>query len=414
MTLKARFLLIAIGLIIFVVLSPILILFARGYKIDFAEWEIVKTGSLVIKTEPPSAEIFLDDQLLEDDTPATLRFLVPKDYNLTLSKEGYQPWTKRLSIQSELVTWANFNREYVTLFLREPAEESSRDVSLTVNEPGQNRLMFVDNDQVSFIDSRNADVQTISNNANWLTAKDSVTLVAPENLYYFLAVGRNLNLSQAQALAIKKIQGNQDFTVQTNAQELIVFNNQSVQTLSVPNVIDFNLEGADLWLIESTNIRRVDLNSGRADLVRGELPLTADSRIIRGDGRIFLIINGSLYVISEKLEKIADRVSQAYWDQKSRQLVYSNDNEIFIFEPASFKSELVLRSSSRVEHPILNSETGYMFFSNEDKIKAIEIDGRDHRNIYTITDAGQNFLVSESGQLLYIQKNGKLVTYKIR
>src|SRR3989344_1915064 len=120
MRLRNRLLLIALGMVIFAIVTPALVLFARGYKYDFEENKIVKTGVLVVRTRPDQASVFLDDKLQPSTTPLNLRFLPPKDYLVRVEKDGYKPWSKRLPVKAEFVSWANLNREFLTLFFQKP------------------------------------------------------------------------------------------------------------------------------------------------------------------------------------------------------------------------------------------------------------------------------------------------------
>jgi hypothetical protein len=414
MTLKYRFLLIALGLLIFVVISPVLILFARGYKINFENWEIVKTGSLVVKSEPGRADIYLNDVKQDNDAPATLRFLLPQDYNVRVSKDGYQSWTKRLSVRQEVVTWANLNREFITLFLSEPRLENTQSVQAAALGPEKNRLVFVNDDRISFYKHDDGDMEDIQQNSNWINVKDSFQDLSPANLYYILAAGRSLPLNSEQLLNLKKIQADDNRTILLTGTNLMVLNREGQPALTVPNVIDFALEDNSLWIIETSSLRRVDLNNGSSDLIRTGLPLTDNTSLLRADGRVFLIIGTTLHVVSEELDRIADGITHAYWDNESKQLVYGNEHEIFIYEPASARSDLLLRSASVITNPTLNHETGYVFFSNEGKVKAIELDGRDHRNIYNIADSGSGFMVSKDGKKLFVYDTAGIKTYQIR
>jgi hypothetical protein len=51
---------------------------------------------------------------------------------------------------------------------------------------------------------------------------------------------------------------------------------------------------------------------------------------------------------------------------------------------------------------------------NEGKIKAIELDGRDHRNIYTIADAGESFVLSKDSKELFVEKDKQIEVLEIR
>ncbi|MBI4049677.1 MAG: PEGA domain-containing protein [Candidatus Doudnabacteria bacterium] len=275
MKLKNRFLLVGLGIIVFLILTPLLVLFARGFKLDLKNWQIVKTGILVVNTEPQKAKVFLDDEQIKDLTPSTVRFLLPGDYNIRVEKDGYLPWTKRLSVKSQFVTWANLNREFIPLFLAEPKQEFD------------------------------------------------------------------------------------------------------------PQIPDEQIE------------------------LVGEGPIQAGIYL-------FMLKDSVLFKQNEALEKIYEPVTQAYWDKSADRLVLLNNNEVLVFDPLSSGPDLILRSISEIKSAWLNWHTGYVFFQNEGKIKAIELDGRDHRNVYTLTDALDEFLVSKEGKKLYVFNGQEIKTHRIR
>ncbi|MBI2355736.1 MAG: PEGA domain-containing protein [Candidatus Doudnabacteria bacterium] len=275
MRLRNRLLIVALGVIIFLIVTPILILFARGFKVDTKNWQIVKTGILVAKTEPDEASVFIENKLQKKLTPATIRFLLPSDYNIRIEKEGYLSWTKRLPIKSQFVTWATANREFIALFLEHPELQPQSAI--------------------------------------------------PEN-----------------------------------------------KTTAVS-------EG----LVQADNLK-------------------------------FVLKDSILYRENLSLEKVYEPVTEAYWDDEAKKLVLSNNNEMLLLEPLSESPDLILRSISELKNTKLNWHTGYMFFQNEGKIKAVELDGRDHRNIYTLMDAMDDFLVSKDGKTLYVLNQQETKIYVIR
>jgi len=275
MKLRNRLLLVGFGVVVFLIVTPALIMFARGFKFDLQSWQLIKTGTLVVRTEPEHATVFIDDKPQKNLTPLTIRFLLPGDYVIRIEKEGYSSWTKRLSIKSQLATWANANREFITLFLKQPQPETQAEV--------------------------------------------------PKNEAFPISEG----LIQAGQLS---------FTLQ-------------------------------------------------------------DSILFRQN---------------PGLEKIYEPVREAYWDDESKRIVLSNNNEILLLDPLNDSPDLILRSVSEIRNARLNWHTGYMFFQNEGRIKAIELDGRDHRNVYTITDAGVDFTIDEKGERLYVMGQTEVKEYRIR
>lgn len=310
MRLKNRFLIVGLGILIFLIITPLLVLFARGFKIDFKERRLIKTGTLVVTTEPEKADIFLNDKF-HDDTPSSIRFLLPGDYTVRLEKKGYQSWTKRLSIKSQFATWTNADREFVTLFLADPIEQ-----------PNQIDI-----------------------------AKLKEELYPPSE---------------------------------------------------------------KIWQILGNQLVRVHPETSQPEIILAELPQHNAHEIIEAESHLFILLDKTLYILNEKLEKIYEPVITAHWDTQASKLVLQNNNEILLFEPFSASPDLILRSISEIKNAKLNWGTGYVFFQNEGKIKAVELDGRDHRNIYTLTDALDDFLISKEGKELYVFDQQETKVYKIR
>jgi len=79
--------------------------YAKGYKFDFKSFEFVPNGILVVKAEPSSSQIYVNGVLkgVADDNIK----LSPGTYDVSIQKEGFISWNKRLTIEKEVVTEAN-------------------------------------------------------------------------------------------------------------------------------------------------------------------------------------------------------------------------------------------------------------------------------------------------------------------
>lgn len=76
--------------------------YARGYRFNPSSGDIEPNGILVLKSVPDSAQIFING-VLKTATDTTIR-LAPNTYDVTLKKEGFQDWNKRLTVDKETVT----------------------------------------------------------------------------------------------------------------------------------------------------------------------------------------------------------------------------------------------------------------------------------------------------------------------
>ncbi len=95
--------------IAFLILGTVTVLYAQGWRFDVNTWSIKKVGGIFIKIYPRDASILLDgipvqnaSWLLQSGT--FINNLFPKTYALTLRKEGFHPWTRRIAVTPSLVT----------------------------------------------------------------------------------------------------------------------------------------------------------------------------------------------------------------------------------------------------------------------------------------------------------------------
>ncbi|OGM05967.1 hypothetical protein A2125_01885 [Candidatus Woesebacteria bacterium GWB1_43_5] len=79
--------------------------FAKGYRFDLNTFKFLPNGILVIKSNPDSAQVFISGELTTA-TNATVN-LPPNTYDVSVRKEGFSVWNKRLNIQKEVVTEAD-------------------------------------------------------------------------------------------------------------------------------------------------------------------------------------------------------------------------------------------------------------------------------------------------------------------
>lgn len=100
--LKTRLLFFISGFILAAVLGALIIQYAKGFRFDIENLKFQPTGILVATSNPDGAQVFVNGKL----TTATNQTidLPPDTYDVQVTKEGYVPWTKRLTIQKEVVT----------------------------------------------------------------------------------------------------------------------------------------------------------------------------------------------------------------------------------------------------------------------------------------------------------------------
>lgn len=417
MKLRNRLFLVGFGILLFAIATPILVLFTSGYQIDWENKRFVKTGVLVVRTLPSKAEIYLDNKRVAGVTPETVRFIKPGDYNVRLEKEGYQSWTKRLPIYQQFATWANHDQEYVTLFYTSPKDEKHEQTNFSQISKTAEEIAYVQGDTLHSYNTSNGEIRDIGSIGNFSVpftfSSNLIWQDASQTFDFFQRHTTPVNLAASQ---IKKVVANGEYMAALAGGSLYTINNSAPVVIDRA-VTDAYLDGEDLWYITGNILKHYNLRLKSTDILYDKLPQATNTQIIRGDGTVFFILDNALFILNDQLERIYDGVNFANFDRSSGKLLFANQNQILVYDPERKSSELILSSISPVANPVLNSHTGYVFFSNENKIKAIELDGRDHRNIYTIADIAEpnsQFIVSNDGSLLTIFSNASLRSFRIR
>src|SRR4030042_6361491 len=102
---KIRMFIFAITIAIVFVVGTLIFLYAKGYRLDSDTKKFSPNGLLVIKSVPDGAQIFINGEL-KTATNATIP-LIPNTYDVSVKKEGFLSWNKRLTIEKEIVTEAS-------------------------------------------------------------------------------------------------------------------------------------------------------------------------------------------------------------------------------------------------------------------------------------------------------------------
>lgn len=87
-------------LLAYVIVCPLLILYALGYIYNPVKQELVPTGILQLTTIPSGADIYLEKSRFSHNTPTAIKELLPGSYKVTLRKKGYRPWTHSITIEA--------------------------------------------------------------------------------------------------------------------------------------------------------------------------------------------------------------------------------------------------------------------------------------------------------------------------
>jgi hypothetical protein len=99
---KTRILFSAITILILGIGTLIGIFLVQGNTVDLKNKQVVQTGVLVVNSVPNGAAIYIDDHFT-NTTNTSISFLPSKKYKVRLTKEGYIPWEKEITVNKEII-----------------------------------------------------------------------------------------------------------------------------------------------------------------------------------------------------------------------------------------------------------------------------------------------------------------------
>ena len=107
------------SLLIFFILAPILIFRSQGYRFDIENKQIIRTGGFYFEVLPKQSSIYLNDNFSRKTdfffNSTLIENLLPKKYNVKITKDNYITWEKNLEVREKEVTEA----KNITLFPQE-------------------------------------------------------------------------------------------------------------------------------------------------------------------------------------------------------------------------------------------------------------------------------------------------------
>ncbi len=101
-----RWLLISFSLI-FLLVSPLIIVYASGYRYNTRLRRIEQVGLLSLSTQQNNTEIRIDDEIYGNKSTSLTKTLPPRDYAITIRKAGYHDWQKTLPIYEGQTTFSH-------------------------------------------------------------------------------------------------------------------------------------------------------------------------------------------------------------------------------------------------------------------------------------------------------------------
>lgn len=145
---RIRILILITYIIIFLILCPILILYASGYRYDWRQGFPRRTGAISITVEPTDATIYannikiprdVDVQTLSYKDEARLTGAPPGKYTIKITKPGYYDWIKDVEVKEMQTVYI---KEAILMKKNDPKKLDDGYISATSLSPNNKFLAY--------------------------------------------------------------------------------------------------------------------------------------------------------------------------------------------------------------------------------------------------------------------------------
>ena len=320
---KTRRIILCSVIIFFILIAPVIILYSLGYSFDWQEKKVVLTGGLYIKSIPKRATVYINDKP-KKETPVFIKRLAPKYYQIKVTKEGFHEWSKKLKIESKLVT-------------------EVKDI-----------LLIPINPEIEIINEKNPDNFSLK---EYIISKTTVS----NDVFYinkpsYILYKTDKDNSFQEQISLTPLPENQEY-------EIIISDNQQIAVLS---------DSDQLYILNSE---------------------------------------------TKNFKLIKENVQQAQFSYDNEKLLYYTSNEIWIYylnnneqDKKMGEHELITRLSQKIKQAIWYKTNKHIIFLVNQKIKIIELDSRDEKNIIDIINLdAQEIAYFEKDEILYSTRDEKLI-----
>lgn len=393
---KIRIFLFLSCVILFLLLTPFLVLHSQGYRIDWAKKRITQTGGIFVKAVPKQVEVYLNSKLKKKTDfffgSALIENLIPREYKVVVKKEGFHSWEKTLEVKEKEVT----SVKNIILFPKNVSFEILiSDIEDFWSLPGEKLILKtkvkVKNGwALKLYDLKN---QVLTHLIEGVDIHPEATLIS---LSYLSENPQKIILEIGMREQLRK------FLLDITKTPPILTEMEKEKKLPENSILTYfkNKNGDIYYLDIQGNLFKTTENfETKAQLTKIShqvLPET-EYKLDVFQEFIFLKEGEKLYIFdkdSKSFKKFFQELRGLRLSPDSKKLVYFSSNEIWIFylkdavnqpfKKAGGKDFLLRLSEKIKEASWLDSY--HLIFTTEKNVKVAEIDNRDRVNVIEIAE----------------------------
>jgi hypothetical protein len=425
--------------VLFFITGPLVIFYSQGYRFDFHRGVFVYSGTITLKVNPQNFSVSINGkpndskQLNRINSSFNIASLLPGDYEIKLSRDGFQNWSKKTDVHSGLASefWnillvrnsyekteydtGGAEKFYISPKSDYTAYEKKSDSGFEVNlfNTGNETNEF----NYAFPDWNFAE-EARKENIEWSPDQSYISVPAQKNSaddskeysYFIVDVGSNTFFNLNEFINLKNLsdvrwdpkeKGYLFFLSGNSLYRLNVKDSLSLLKIS-DDISSFDLSKTDLYFVKNPNnlvYKTATDGQSEPQQITSSFPDGNNPEIYRvityDDDRIALISKDKSLFIYNKGEhdthfrKLGEGVEGTHFSDDGKKLLFWSKNEISAYyvldwkvQPLRSEDELtnVTRYSDEIKNVQWFKDYEHIIFSTGKYVKIIELDPRDHRN----------------------------------
>jgi len=426
-------------IILFLILTPLISLYANGYRFG-GGFQFKKTGILIIDSEPKGAKIYIDNKaqkkfintIINKDkgfisTPAKIKGVLPGEYEIKFELENYWPWQKKLEIKPGQSTFA----EDVNLFKIDlPINILDKHSDRISFSPLQEYLISQNKEELSLINSNNEEIQNytlssgLSTTSQILWSPDGDKIIVENLIFDIYNFNNPINLKNKISISDNNFLkwGEDNNQIYYSSQQGLHRYNISARfnkNIINENIDDYLIKNNNLFFIkqtkESTELYIYDLNRDEkfyeaTRLVKQISLPYSEYEFINQDHNLINLYDKKfniLYLIDpfspiRPLKDTINNVSKSIWVNDSK-LLFANDFEIWIYDLNLYTKTIITRISDKIDSIIWHPNNNYIIYNTSNYINIVELDNREKYNITNLINLNniKSLHLGEAADKLY-------------
>jgi len=452
MILRNRRILYLIFVIIFFLVAPPLVLYTSGFRYDFEYKRIVETGSLVIKSYPQNADVYINEEKYPETSPCIINTILPGKINLLISKEGYYDWAKTIDINPRVTTF----EENIRLFAKsEPINIIQDNITKYWFNEKQDKFAYLNKDnQLRIFNTLNKKDTLIANfdkktlhDFKWSIHDDQFVFGRKDktSIEYFVidanSLDRIIPLSSITTLELQNIQWdpvdkNSLYALSNEELYRIPYLIKTIRLISSGKIKQYLVEDKRIILIQETEKKNLLLSWTTAkdqntihllpfvNVTKNSIIVNTNSHRIglyNQDASELMIIDPSIQNSDTENTVISiSNVDKFYWTKDGQKLIYTDKFGLYIQSfntpitiiPIQKYNKLIIKYSYPIKEIELSDNEAHIFYIVGNSLKVAELESSSEPRITTLLDnlnqAYELKLINNQEYLTFIDSKSKL------